>query len=789
MNFIKRLFWVLLITSAIVAHASADESFVIKNIKVEGLQRIALGTVLNYVPVQVGQTIEAGTTANIIRALYKTGFFSHVEIQHLDDNLIIKVKERPTIGSIQITGNSLLGTDVLKDSLKNIGLAQGRVYDKAILDNIQSSLQNQYYDQGHYSAGVTTSVTPESQNRVAISIVITEGSTAKIHHIKIIGNHAFSETKLLRQFALSKAHFWDFFSKKDQYSKEKLDADLETLKSFYLDQGYINFKIDSAQVSITPDKKQVYIVIHITEGPQFRLKGFDLSGQLALPKEDLRRLVAPLLIEGEVFSRKQVTQATTVLGDYLGDYGYSFAIIRPLPELDEEKKEVFVNLLVEPGHRIYVRRINFSGNTKTEDVVLRREMRQQEGAIISLEKIKLSEKRLRSLGYFKNVGVNTRRVAEAEDEVDLDFQVIEAASANITAGAGYSDTRKFIFNAGFNQPNFLGTGNSVGLNFAMDRYTNSLSGSYYDPYYTKDGVGRGISLYASTADYVHSNVSPYEMDQYGGNVFYSWPLSEHNSMTMGYGYQITNLNIKGNIDNLGPNPAATASLELLRFKHQHGEHFRNLLLTTGWSYVNYDRAIYPRRGYGHTTDVLVAIPASSSSLNYYQANYTGRLYQPLFDSDFILTLRGELGYGDGWGDGQLPFYQNYRAGGIGVQGELRGFKGYSVGPKDSLGNNLGGNFLVDGTIGLIIPSPIAKDAVRPMLFFDFGNVWTNVTPIVDPRFILGCDQDPGPLRTSVGLSVEWRSPIGPLIVALAKPLNKQGCDNTETLQFTVSTGG
>lgn len=762
-----------------VAQEATTKPFVLSDIKVEGLHRISLGTVLNYLPVQVGQPLEPETTPGLIRALYKTGFFSRVSLEQQGSTLIIKVQERPTIGSIQITGNSIIATQPMQDSLKNIGLAQGRVYDPSILENVKSSLQNQYYDQGHYGAQVTTSVTAESQNRVAIAIHIEEGTSANIYQIKIIGNHSFSERALLRQFGLGTTHFWSFITKENQYSKEKLDADLEKMRSFYLDQGYINFKIESAQVSLTPDKKRVYLVIRIKEGPQYKLKGFGLSGQLIVPEPTLRALVAPILKDGDVFSRRKVTQVSTKIGDYLGDYGYSLALVRPVPEIDEQKQEVFVEYVIETGNRIYVRQISFVGNSKTEDEVLRRELRQQEGAIISLEKIKLSEKRLNNLGYLKNVNVQTRRVEGTADEVDLEIHVAEAPSASLSAAAGYSDTRGFLFNAGFNQPNFLGTGDSVGVNFGMDQYVTTYSASYFNPYYTKDGIGRGVNIYATTSNYDKnsSEISNYTMDQYGGSVYYAWPLSEHNSVTLGYGYQLTNLNIRD-----------SASLELLEFKEEHGEHFNNALLTAGWSYVDFDRAIFPRQGYAQYVDSVFAAPLSRDSLTYYKFNYSARLYQPLI-ADFILSLRGEVGYGGGIGDGnELPFYENYHAGGIGVQGEVRGYKGYSIGPKDSQYNNIGGNFLVDGTVGLIIPTPFAKDTLRPTLFMDFGNVYTNASSLgVSPGYQRNCSQDSGPVRMSAGLALEWRSPIGPLVISLAKALNPQRCDDIQVFQFTVGT--
>lgn len=756
--------------------ADVDQGFVVQDIKIVGLKRIQLGTVLDYLPVHAGQTLKLRDTPNIIRALYKTGFFSHIDLERRNNTLIIDVQERPTIGSVLVVGNNSIPNKAMAANLKSIGVAEGQIYDKSTLDNVRESLQNQYYDRGNYNATVTTQVTPQSKNRVGITLNIHEGSTAKIKQIKIIGNHAYSQARLLLLFKLSKSHFWTFVTKQDQYSREKLDAGLSALKAFYLDKGYINFKVDSAQVSITPDKRDVYIVIHIDEGSQYKLKGYKLSGELTVPPEELEKLIE--LHSGDVFSRKEITATSMRIGNHLGNYGYAFAQVKPVPEVDQENKEVFVTFMIEPGNKIYVRRINFIGNTKTEDRVLRREVRQQEGAISSLANIKLSEQRLRMLSFFKNVTNNTKPVPGTDDQVDLDFHVVEAASATFTMGAGYSDTEGLLLNAGFNQPNFLGTGNSVGVHFNSSYYTSNYSLSYYNPYYTKYGIGRGLTAYANTSNYdKHGiDVSTYTMDQYGGNVYYSLPVSEHNHVNLGYGFQWTDLHISN-----------SASLELLRFRAQNGERFRNLLFNIGWNYANFDRGIFPTQGFGQYFDGFIATPMSGKSEAYYKFNYAAHLFQPLF-YDFILSLRGELGYGDGFAKtNHLPFYENYYAGGIGVQGSVRGYQGYSLGQRDSQGNNLGGNFLVDGTVALIVPTPFAKDTVRFNLFVDAGNVFNDVAPLVDPLQPLACSQSAGPIRVTTGVAAEWRSPMGPLVISLATPLNKQCGDRLDRIQFTVGT--
>ncbi len=763
---LKKSLQVALVAGSLIMRAGMAEAFVVKHIKVQGNHRISYGTVLNYLPVHVGQDISEEDTADIIRALYKTGFFTNVDVARRGNTLIVHVQERPTIEKISISGNKEITTENLKTVLKNVGIAEGRVFDRSTLDNVQSSLQNQYYDRGNYNAQVTTKVVNESQNRVKISIEISEGSSAKIHEIKIIGNHAFSEKKLRGQFKLSTSHVWSFLTKSDQYSREKLDGDLEALRSFYMDNGYINFKIDSTQVSITPDKKDVYIVIHVTEGDQYRFKGFKLSGKLIYPRKDLRKLVE--IKPGETFSRKKVNAGSKAIGNYLGNDGYTFAKVRPIPEVDDKNKTVMVTYVVEPGKQVYVRRINFTGNTKTADYVLRREMRQQEGGLASLKDIQESEHRLNMLSYFKNVAVKTNKVPGVDDQVDLDFSVVEAPSASLTLGVGYSDDDGFLINAGFNQPNFLGTGKSLGINANTSDYERSASVSYFNPYYTKDGIGRGYTAYFNTTDSDKVDISTYATDTVGISSSYYMPLSETDSLSFGYGYQMERIETD----------KSDRSVEINKFITDYGDKTNNVMLNAGWSHIGFDRAIFPTRGFAQSIGLNVAVPGGGSEdLSYYKINYLAHFYQPLTHG-FILSLRGELGYGGGFGrTSELPFYQNYFAGGIGTQGAVRGYNAYSIGPQDSNGDTIGGNALVDGSVELVIPTGITPDTFRTVAFIDFGNVYTNVNTTIGS----------GPMRYSAGVAAHWRSPIGPLIFSLAAPLNRQPQDEREPMQFTVGT--
>lgn len=779
--FNRVLFIVALVFSVVPNVIAAENSFVIQKIEVQGLHRINEGTVLNYLPIHVGDTISMSETANIIQALYKTNFFTDVQLAEEGNTLIIIVKERPTIGDVKLIGNKLINEKDLRKALSNLGVSPGQVYDQSIIEGVKDSLEKQYYDQGNYGAKVLITTTPESNNRVGVTIKVHEGNPARIRTIKIIGNHAFSEKNLLKQFKITTYKIWGTWTKSDQYSRQKLDGDIEALKSYYMDRGYIQFKVDSTQVLLTPDKENVDIIIHITEGPQYKLKDFHFEGNLIYPEQTLKKLVP--LEPGEYFSRQAVTNSTTILGDYYGQFGYAFAKITPIPHIDIAHQEVSMTFLIDPGKKVYVRRITFSGNTKTQDVVLRREMRQEEGGVVNTSNIKASERRLNMLTYFKDVKVTTEPVPGSEDQIDIEVNVTEAASATLTVGAGYSDTDGFLLNASYNQPNFLGTGKNLGVNFNTSEFQRYYNVSYFNPYYTESGIGRGFNIYAQTVntDAHNIDISRYATDAYGASMSYSIPLSETNNLSFGYGYQLTRLI-------LGDDPAqeivnfinGTNYLPNYSAPERESENFSNVVLNAGWNHISYDRGIFPRKGFGQSIGGIVDLPGGSSNpQSFYKLNYLAHYYQPL-PKDFILSLRGELGYGGGiLGTEALPFWQNYYAGGIGVQGAVLGYRGYSIGPKDSNGDTYGGNALVDGAIGLVIPTPIAPDSFRATLFVNFGNVYN--TSVVQTT------TDSGPVRFAAGLSAEWRSPIGPLVLAFAEPLNPQPGDHREVLQFTVGT--
>ncbi len=745
---------------------SAANSFVVRDIKVTGLQRVSLGTVLNYLPVQVGEEVGADSTAQIIRALYDTGFFQSVSLERQGNTLIVNVVERATIGSITIVGNKEIPSDKMKELLKEMGLVKGRVFQRASLERLEKELKQAYNARGKYNSRIETHVTSLTENRVAISVTISEGRVSRIREIKIIGNHDFSRNELLPEFSLSTSNIFTYFTKKDQYSKAAMDASLEALRSFYLDRGYLKFTIVSSQVLLSPDKKDVFINIHIEEGPQYRFSGYSVIGKPILPKEKIDSLIQ--VKQGAVFSRKKVTESISAVGLALGDVGYGFPAINAEPHIDENNKTVFITFIVEPGRHVYVRRINFHGNTRTGDYVLRNIIRQDEGSLLSLHNIKESERQMRLLGYLKNVNVKTTPVPNTNNQVDLDVEVEEAPSAEATASLGYG-TNGPQFNAAFNQHNFMGTGRSMGLGFNATYWGQDYSLHYYNPFYTNAGVGRGLDFYYSKIDPKKLDVSSYSSNRFGGDVNYNVLLGENSSIQFGYGYQDLRIQSVGRV------------LQIQNFVNLHGRDFHEIRLSAGWNRNSYDQMPYPIRGINQQASALIALPAASRSLSYYKGSYQAHWYHPIARG-FIFSLLGNVAYGNAFAGNGLPFFENYFAGGISSPGQVRGYESYSLGPQDNNGNSIGANLLLNGSAGVILPYPFSRDNVRTTVFADAGNVFTRGTlPALSGI-------NAGPLRYSAGVSLEWRSPFGPLAFSIAKPLNKQPWDNEQLFQFTLSSG-
>lgn len=747
------------------SQSCATNEFIVRDIKVVGLQRVSTGTVLNYLPIQVGEAVDAASTAQIIRSLYETGFFQSVSLERQGNTLIVQVVERATIGSINIVGNKDIASDKLKDILKELGLVKGRVFQRASLEHLEKELKQVYTAHGKYNARVEAKVTSLTENRVAINITVSEGRVSRIKEIKIIGNHDFSQSDLLSELTLTTSNLFTYFSKKDQYSKAAMDASLEALRSYYLDRGYLKFRIISSQVLLSPDKKDVFINIHIEEGAQYHFSGYALSGKLVLPKAKIDTLVE--VKKGDVFSRKKVTETISAIGLALGDVGFGFPAINADPRIDEKDKTVFITFVIDPGRHVYVRRINFHGNTKTGDYVLRNMIRQDEGALLSLHNIKESERQLRILNYLKNINIKTTPVPGANNQVDLDVDVEEAPSAEATASIGYGTTGPQL-NTAFNQYNFMGTGRTVGFAFNASFWGQDYSFNYYNPFYTNTGIGRGVSMYFQKVDPKRLDIVNYSSDRYGGDVTYNMLLSEHSSLQYGYGYQGLNIQSVGTVQ------------QIQNFVNQNGRTFNQIRLSSGLNRNTYDQMPYPNKGMNQQMTVLMAAPASNRSFTYYKTSYQARMYYPIVRG-FLFTMLGNVGYGNSFNNNGLPFYENYFAGGIAQPGQVRGYDSYSLGPKASNGESLGANLLVNGSIGLVLPYPLSRENVRTSLFADAGNVFIQGTPAA----LAGTPA--GPLRYSSGISVEWRSPFGPLAFSVAAPLNKQPVDDVQIFQFTLSS--
>lgn len=750
----------LLFCSTWVSSGNAAEEFVVEDIRLEGLQRISAGTVFNYLPVQVGDTMDTARIAEAIRALYRTGFFSDVRFGREGLTLVVAVEERPSIAEIKFEGNKSVETDRLLESLKQVGFATGQVFNRSTFDQVERELQRTYFSLGKYAVEIKSTVTPLERNRVAVRFDISEGQVAKIRKINIVGNEVFDDDELRALFKLKTSGFLTLFTSADQYSKQKLAADLEALRSYYLDRGYINFNIDSTQVSITPDKKDIYITINVTEGGRYTIKDIKLAGNLIVPKEEL--FPAILLNRGDVFSRQRVTDTTDRLTERLGQEGYAFANVNAIPEIDERQKEVALTFFIDAGKRVYVRRINFKDNTKTRDEVLRREMRQMEGAWISTRAVERSKERLERLGFFSEVNVETPPVPGTTDQVDIDISVVEQPSGSFVAGLGFSQAQGIVVNASISQENFLGTGNRVKAVFNNSEINRTFSISYLDPYFTIDGISLGVDAFYEDIDAAAANISEYTLDRIGTSVKVGIPTSEFDFLTLGLTPQREKLQ-------LGANP----SDELMAFEEENGNRFDQLLLTTSWSRDGRNRRIFPDRGTLNRISGELAVPGSD--LKFYKLTYQHQTFVPLYPP-YALMVGTEVGYGDGYGSNEeLPLIDNFFAGGI---RSVRGFKANTLGPRDSRDRPLGGAFKLIGNAELILPIPFIKEtrSVRLSGFFDIGNVFASVG-----------DFDAGELRYSVGIGGTWLSPLGPLTISYAMPLNDRSGDETQPLQFTFGT--
>ncbi|MEW6313234.1 MAG: outer membrane protein assembly factor BamA [Pseudomonadota bacterium] len=734
----------------------AFQPFVVKDIRVEGIQRTEAGTVFGYLPVKIGDTMDEEKASAAIKALYATGFFKDVRLEMDADVLIVQVQERPAIAKISFNGIKEFDKEQLQAGLKQVGLAESRIFDKALLDKAEQELKRQYISRGKYGVTITTTVTPLERNRVSVSFNVSEGQAAKIKQINLVGNQLVEEDELLDLFTLRTSGWFTWFSKNDQYSKQKLAADLEALRSYYLNRGYLEFNIDSTQVSITPDRKDIYITVNMSEGAKYTIADIKFAGDLVVPEAELRALLT--IKPGEVFSRERLTEITKLISDRLGNEGYAFANVNAVPELNKEKQEVAFTYFIDPARRVYVRRINITGNNRTRDEVIRREMRQMEGGWYATDKITRSKQRVDRLGYFSDVNIETPAVAGTTDQVDVNLNVTEKSTGNITLGAGFSSSEKLVITGAVSQDNLFGTGNHISVQVNSGKVNKVYALSYTNPYYTPEGVSRGFDIYQRNTDPTSLAVASYSTASVGGNMRFGVPISESDTINYGLGVESTALTVYDN-----------SPLRFVDYVNTFGSHNLTVLGTAGWVRDERDSVLYPTKGKMQRVFAESGLPGGT--LKYYKLSYQHQWYYP-FGRELTLFLNGEAGMGDGYGGRPLPFFKNFFAGG---STSVRGYSGSSLGPKDANGDSLGGTRRVVGNAELLFPMPGMKNdkAVRLSVFVDAG--------MADTSF--RTDE----LRYSTGVALSWFSPIGPLKFSFARPLNVKPGDRTERFQFTLGS--
>ena len=750
----------------------ADE-FQILDIRIEGLQRVSAGTVFAALPVSVGDVVDESTIRDATRSIFRTGYFADVIMARENGILVVGLVERPAVTEINIDGNKAIETDQLMDALRDNGLAEGQIFRQVILEGMGQELQRQYVSQGRYGALVETEVTPLPRNRIAVDINIDEGDVAKIRHINIVGNKTFSEQELLDGFEQNKTGWLSWITSDDKYSREKLAGDLETLESWYLDRGYLNFQVSSTQVSVSPNKESVYITINIDEGDVYRISEIELAGELIIPEKQVRGLV--LLREDAVFSQILMTTTSEYISKRLGNEGYTFAEVDGFPEVDEETKTAKVTFLVKPGMRAYVRRIDFRGNTKTADEVLRREMRQMESASANNALIELSKVRLERIGFFKEVNVETIPVPGKNDQIDVVYTVEEQPSGSVGANLGYSQGYGLMLGANLTENNFLGSGKQVGVGINKSTYQSSINFSYTEPYFTTDGVSAGYSVYVRETDYSKLQLQPFSQDTSGASVNWSYPLSEVQRIGFGFGYEYLELDLGD----------YSTSEVIEDFVENNGNWFKSVSANVNWVKSTLNRGIFATRGTSQRLGLDVMMPGSG--LEYYKVSYKATHLRGL-TNNFTLKLKADLGYGESYGDtSQMPFFKNFYSGGL---GSVRGYKRYSLGPQNSVSSGfgrarpIGGNVQIVLGAEVIFPLPFVKDqrSVQSALFFDAGNVFNTKCNDLEVNCFSPKD---GELRYSVGLGATWLSGFGPITFSIAKPLNSEDYDETEVFQFSL----
>ncbi len=801
-----------LLSAALAVHAAmalarsdippSASNFVVGNIKVEGLQRISAGTVFNYLPVNIGDHLTARKVREAIRALYSTGFFRDVELRRQGNTLIVVVLERPSIESFTVKGNKAIKTKQLMKSLRNVGLAPGKIFDRSTLQNVTEYLTDMYYGRGKYGVRINTKVTPESGNRVKIAINIDEGGRAVIRSINIVGDKSFPQARLLAQFHLKTPNWLSWYKQDDRYSRQTLKGDLERLRDFYMNRGYADFRIRSTQVQISPNKKNIFITIAIKQGPVFRISKIKLAGTFVVPEAQLRRLVT--VRPGQVFDRERITDTQKLIQNRLGAYGYGFAKVDPVPTPDNKTHQVELTFFVDPGDRVYVRKVTFSGETAIDDVVLRRELRQLEGGWLSNVALERSKMFIQRLPYVKNVSYSTHRVPGSPDEVDVDYKIKQGPAAQLSGGIGYSGLYKLMLNASFADADFLGTGNRLSVNLSGGAFDKTYSVSYTNPFITMNGVSQTLqATYSDVTQFVSSS-SQFDSKTLDAGPSWSYPISEFQYLTFGAAFEDARLLTTSQ-------GSATQAIQWVQdngspynqLVHQdyynndfvlYGTNFNDVQLMAGWGIDDRNRTLFATRGMMASLSMSATVP--TGSVEYWVGSARYLQYVPLWRHHLTLAFHESVDYGSAFGHTTgLPPYRLFFGGG---PDSVRGYREAFLGPRDNFGNPYGGNFDIVSQNDLLLPMPAKwRHSARVALFFDMGNVFYtgNRIKFYGPAglpvtyHLTGW----GSLKRSVGLAVEWLSPMGLFQFSYGVPLNSthynlarnQWGDQTSGFQFTV----
>jgi len=796
----KFIFFSLLF--ALSATSVQAASFTVKDIRVDGLQRVSAGSVFSSFPINIGEQVDSEKLAKASRKLFSTGYFNDITLQRDGDILVINLVELPTITELEIDGNSAIETEQLKGGLKQAGLAEGFVFKRSTLERLELELERQYVGQGRYDAQIDTEVKKLPRNRVSLKINIDEGTVASISHMNVVGAKNFTKKELIDQFELKPSNLWSWYQSDDKYSKEKLGGDLERLRSFYLDRGFIRFNVESTQVSLSPSKEDVFITVNVHEGEVYSVNKINLAGELILEEELLRKLV--VIKEGDTFSRKKVTLTQDLISKRLGNEGFTFASVNGVPKINDEDKTVELTFFVEPGKRTYVRRINFTGNESTKDEVLRREMVQMEAGWASTELIEQSKKRLEQLGFFKGVNVETPKVPGSDDLIDVNYSVEEQPSGSLNLSVGYSSADGLIIGTSVSQNNFMGTGTRMSSALNKTDAVTSLNFSFTDPYYTVDGISRGYSIFYSETDFEALSLSDYNTDTYGGRMTFGFPISGRERLS--FSVEVSQTFMEAQSDGIPE--------EIIGFIDNEGDEFAELTLGSSWSWTTLNRGLFPTAGAKQSLSIEATVPGSE--LEYYRLTYQAQKYFPISeDGDWTFRIRTDLGYGGGYGDTEeLPFFRNFRSGGV---GSVRGYSNNSLGPRGAIkaalttdsdadgnldvvyiedNNSLGGNVLTEASMELVFPLPFIDDqrSMRSVVFLDAGNVFDTQCLVLTeangaentndhPACVEGFDVDE--IRLGTGVSVTWVTAIGPLTFTFARDLNSKDGDETEGFEFSI----